>query len=161
MTATILFYGPLASDLVSYLDRLKAEGRAIRSPLAQLRAIDRLTLTIPLLSGSIDQAFAKTWLAPLDTRGPNTRRGRYFLLRGFCLFLARSRPQTFVPGPFLCPRRPTGTISPHLHSPGSPPLARRRLAPEQPRKGSSVSNPIRHDAHSPLPVGHDRNAEAL
>jgi integrase/recombinase XerD len=116
MTATILFYGPLASDLVNYLNRLKAEGRAMRSPLAQLRALDRLTLTIPLLTGSIDQAFAKTWLAPSDTRGPNTRRGRYFLLRGFCLFLARSRPQTFVPGPFLCPRRRPAP-PPHIYTP--------------------------------------------
>jgi integrase/recombinase XerD len=116
MTATISFYGPLASDLVNYLDRLKAEGRAIRSPLAHLRTLDRLTLRTPLQTGSIDEAFAKAWLAPSDTRGPNTRRGRYFLLRGFCLFLARSRPQTFVPGPLLCPRRRPAAL-PHIYTP--------------------------------------------
>jgi len=115
MTTTNLFSGPLASDLAEYLDRLKASGRAIRSPLALLRALDRLTLTIPLQTGSIDEVFTKTWLAPSDNRGHNTRRCRYFLLRGFCLFLARSRPQTFVPGPFLCPRRRPAP-PPHIYS---------------------------------------------
>lgn len=116
MTATTRFHGPLADDLARYLDRLKAEGRALRSPLGQLRALDRLTLTIPLQTGSVDEAFAKIWLAPSDCRGPNTRRGRYFLLRGFCRFLASSRPQTFVPGPSLCPRRRPAP-SPHIYTP--------------------------------------------
>jgi len=116
MTAITRFRGPLASDIAKYLDRLKAEGRAMRSPVAQLRALDQLTLTIPLPTGSIDEAFAKTWLAPSDARGPNTRRCRYFLLRGFCRFLARSWPQTFVPSPFLCPRhRPAPPA--HIYTP--------------------------------------------
>jgi integrase/recombinase XerD len=115
MTAMTDFSGPLARDLSTYLATLKAAGRMCRSTLTQLRALDRLTLTTPLPSQSIDEAFAKAWLMPSDTRGPNTRRCRYFLLRGFCLFLARHRPETFVPNEFLCPRR-RPSPPPHIYT---------------------------------------------
>ena len=115
MTATTDFSGPLAYDLANYVALLKAVGRASPCILKQLHALDRLSLTLPLPSQSIDEAFAKAWLAPSDTRGPNTRRGRYFLLRGFCLFLAKRRPQTFVPDQFLCPRR-RPSPPPHIYT---------------------------------------------
>jgi integrase/recombinase XerD len=115
MTTTTDFFGPLAHDLVDYVATIKAAGRASRCTVAQLRALDRFTLTIPLPLQSIDEAFAKAWLAPSHTRGPNTRRSRYFLLRGLCLFLANRRPQTFVPHQFLCPRRRPAP-PPHIYT---------------------------------------------
>jgi hypothetical protein len=63
-----------------------------------------ITQESPLRSATIDETFARTWLAPCNSRGPNTRRARYYLLRRFCRFLAKRRPGTFVPGESLRPR---------------------------------------------------------
>lgn len=98
------FSGPLATELRAYAATLDAGASANKATLTQLRALDRLTQESPLRSATIDETFARTWLAPCDSRGPNTRRGRYYLLRRFCRFLAKRRPGTFVPGESLRPR---------------------------------------------------------
>lgn len=112
---TIHFSGPLASDLIDYVYQLKAMGRFHKSIRYGLGALDRLTQRISLPSETIDEAFTKAWLAPCTERGSNTLRGRYYLLRSFCRFLALRRSGTFVPGEALRPRyRPADP--PHIYS---------------------------------------------
>jgi integrase len=102
---TSQFRGPLASELAAFAATLEASASANKTILGQLRALDRLTSHRGLPSGTIDEALAMAWLAGSPSRGPNTRRGRYYLLRRFCRFLAPRRPGTFVPGESLRPRR--------------------------------------------------------
>ena len=109
------FSGPLAGDFADFLTTLEASATANKSTLTQLRALDRLTRRSPLPLGTIDEALARAWLVPCATRGPNTRRSRYYLLRRFCRFLAKRHPGTFVPGDRLRPRgRPPKP--PHIYS---------------------------------------------
>lgn len=109
------FCGPLAAELSDFIAILEASAVANKAMIAQLRALDRLTAAIALPSGTLDEAFARAWLAPCESRGPNTRFGRYHLLRRFCRFLAKRRPQTFIPGESLRPRR-RPSAPPHIYS---------------------------------------------
>lgn len=109
------FTGPLASEFADFVATLEASASANKTTLTRLRALDRLTKESPLPSGTIDEALAKAWLAPCDSRGPNTRRARYYLLRRFCRFLAKCHPDTFVPGESLRPRGRPPT-PPHIYS---------------------------------------------
>jgi len=110
------FSGPLATDLADFVATLEASASANKSTLTRLRALDQLIKQSPLPSGTIDEALARAWFAPCATRGPNTRRARYYLLRRFCRFLAKRCPGTFVPGESLRPRgRPPKP--PHIYSP--------------------------------------------
>src|SRR5262249_51457037 len=99
------FSGPLAAELSDFTATLEASAVANKTLLTKLRALDRLTQETMLVSGTLDEAFARAWLAPCESRGPNTRLARYHLLRRFCRFLAKRRPQTFIPGESLRPRR--------------------------------------------------------
>ncbi len=109
------FSGPLAADFADFVATLEASASANKTTITQLRALDRLTKQSSLPSGTIDEALARAWLAPCATRGPNTRRSRYYVLRRFCRFLAKRRPGTFVPGEALRPRgRPPKP--PHIYS---------------------------------------------
>jgi integrase/recombinase XerD len=98
------FSGPMASDLADFVATLEASASANKTTLTVLRSLDRLTKESTLPAGTIDEAFARQWLAPCESRGPNTRLARYYLLRRFCRFLARRRPDTFIPGEPLRPR---------------------------------------------------------
>ncbi len=109
------FSGPLAADFADFVATLEASASANKTTLTQLRALDRLTKQSPLPSGMIDEALARAWLAPCATRGPNTRRFRYYLLRRFCRFLAKRIPGTFIPGETLRPRR-RPPKPPHIYS---------------------------------------------
>ena len=109
------FCGPLAAELSNFTSTLEASAVANKAMLTQLRALDRLTAEIALPSGTIDEAFARAWLAPCESRGPNTRLSRYHMLRRFCRFLAKRRPQTFIPGESLRPRRRPSAL-PHIYS---------------------------------------------
>lgn len=112
---TTHFSGPLAAGFADFVATLEASASANKTTLTQLRALDRLIKQSPLPSGTIDEALARAWLAPCATRGPNTRRSRYYLLRRFCRFLAKRRPGTFIPGESLRPRgRPPKP--PHIYS---------------------------------------------
>lgn len=109
------FSGPLANDFSAFAATLEAGASANRTTLTRLRELDRFTQQRPLWSGTIDEGLARDWLAPCISRGPNTRRARYYLLRRFCRFLVRRHPATFVPDEFLRPRgRPTKP--PHIYS---------------------------------------------
>ena len=99
------FCGPLASEFAAFAATLQASASANKTTLTQLRALDRFTRQHGLPSGTIDETLARAWLAGCESRGPNTRRARYYLLRRFCRFLAARRPGTFVPGESLRPRR--------------------------------------------------------
>ena len=109
------FSGPLAAELSDFTATLEAGASANRTTLTQLRALDRFTQESPLRSHTIDEALAREWLAPCESRGPNTRRARYYLLRRFCRFLAKRRPDTFVPGESLRPRGRPSKL-PHIYS---------------------------------------------
>lgn len=109
------FSGPLTADLAAFEVTLEASATSNKATLTLLRAIDRMTVQNALPSGTIDEAFARRWLAPCASRGPNTRVRRYLLLRRFCRFLARRRPGTFVPGEALRPRR-RPTAQPYIYS---------------------------------------------
>lgn len=112
---TNYFSGPLATDFADFVATLEVSASANESTLTLLRALDRLTQQSPFRSGTIDESLARAWLAPCATRGPNTRRSRYYLLRRFCRFLAKRHPGTFVPGESLRPRgRPPKP--PHIYS---------------------------------------------
>ena len=100
----IHFSGPLAAEFVAFTTTLEAGASANRTTLTQLRALDRFTQERPLRSRTIDETLARAWLAPCASRGANTRRARYYLLRRVCRFLAKRRPDTFVPGESLRPR---------------------------------------------------------
>ena len=112
---TAHFSGPLATEFADFTATLEASASANKTTLTQLRALDRFTQHSPLMAGTIDEALVKAWLAPCESRGPNTRRARYHLLRRFCRFLAKHRPGTFVPGESL---RPRGRLPkrPHIYS---------------------------------------------
>lgn len=112
---TSCFSGPLANEFTEFVAILEAGAVANKAMLNQLRALDRFTKENPLPSGTIDEAFAKKWLAPRDSRGPNTRLARYHLLRRFCRFIARRRPDTFIPGEPLRPRRRPAP-PPHIYT---------------------------------------------
>lgn len=112
---TTCFSGPLAIDLGDFAATLEASATANKSILTLLRALDRLTEQRGLPSGTIDEAYARAWLAPCDSRGPNTCVARYHLLRRFCRFLAKRRPQTFIPGESLRPRRRPAAL-PHIYT---------------------------------------------
>ena len=113
--STTHFYGPLAAELSDFTTTLEASAAANKTMLTQLRALDRFTEESALPSGTLDEAFARAWLAPCESRGPNTRLARYHLLRRFCLFLAKRRPETFIPGESLRPRRRPAAL-PHIYS---------------------------------------------
>jgi integrase/recombinase XerD len=109
------FRGPLAAELSAFTATLEASAVANKAMLTQLRALDRLTEQTALPSGTLDEAFAKAWLAPCESRGPNTRLARYHLLRRVCRFLAKRYPKTFIPGESLRPRRRPAAL-PHIYS---------------------------------------------
>lgn len=98
------FCGPLASEFAAFAATLEASASASKATLTQLRALDRFTRQHGLPSGTIDETLARAWLAGCESRGPNTRRARCYLLRRFCRHLSRRRPDTFVPGESLRPR---------------------------------------------------------
>lgn len=110
------FTGPLATDLAGFADTLEVSATSNKAMLTLLRSLDRLTKQSTLPTGTVDEAVAKEWLAPCESRGPNTRLARYYLLRRFCRFLARRRPDTFVPGEPLRPRR-RPSAPPYIYSP--------------------------------------------
>ncbi|MBC8443321.1 tyrosine-type recombinase/integrase [PVC group bacterium] len=112
---TICFSGPLSSELADFTATLEASATANKAMLTLLRALDRVTDRRVLPLGTIDEAFARAWLAPCDSRGPNTLLSRYHLLRRFCRFLAKRRPQTFIPGESLRPRRRPAAL-PHIYT---------------------------------------------
>jgi integrase/recombinase XerD len=109
---TTCFCGPLASELADFAATLEASATANKAMLTLLRALDRVTEQRGLPLGTIDEAFARAWLAPCDSRGPNTLLARYHLLRRFCRFLAKRRPQTLIPGESLRPRRRPAALPP-------------------------------------------------
>ncbi len=109
------FHGPLAAELTAFTATLEASAAANKTMLTQLRALDRFTEHAALASGTLDESFARAWLAPCASRGPNTRLARYHLLRRFCRFLAKRRPDTFIPGESLRPRR-RPAARPHIYS---------------------------------------------
>jgi integrase len=94
------------------LPLMQPAGEAI---LDYLREERPPSLERQLPSSTIDEAFASAWLAPCDSRGPNTRVARYHLLRRVCRFLAKRRPGTFIPGESLRPRRRPAAL-PHIYS---------------------------------------------
>ena len=109
------FSGPLAAELAGFTATLEAGASVHRATLTQLRALDRFVQEHSCWSGTIDEPLARTWLAPCASRGPNTRRARYDLLRRVCRFLAKRRSDTFIPGESLRPRgRPSQP--PHIYS---------------------------------------------
>lgn len=109
------FCGPLAVELSDFTATLEASAVANKAMLTQLRALDHFTEERALPVGTLDEAFARAWLAPCESRGPNTRLARYHLLRRFCRFLAKRRPQTFIPGESLRPRRRPAAL-PHIYT---------------------------------------------
>ena len=109
------FSGPLATDLADFAATLEASATANKATLTLLRLLDRLTRQNTLPSGTLDESFARQWLAPCQSRGPNTRLSRYHLLRRFCRFLARRRQGTFIPGEPLRPRR-RPSAPPYIYS---------------------------------------------
>jgi integrase len=109
------FHGPLAAELLAFTATLEASAVANKATLTQLRALDRSMGQVTLPSGTLDETFARAWLAPCESRGPNTRLARYHLLRRFCRFLAKRRPGTFVPGESLRPRGRPSKL-PHIYS---------------------------------------------
>lgn len=109
------FSGPLAADLAAFVTTLEASAASNKATLTLLRALDRMTLQGIPSSGTIDEAFARRWLAPCESRGANTQVRRYLLLRRFCRFLARRRPGTFIPGESLRPRR-RPTARPYIYT---------------------------------------------
>jgi integrase len=109
------FFGPLAAELADFATTLEASATANKAVLTKLRALDRLTQDRGLPSGTIDEESARAWLAPCESRGPNTLLSRYYLLRRFCRFIARRRPDTFIPGEPLRPRR-RPAAPPHICS---------------------------------------------
>jgi integrase/recombinase XerD len=112
---TTHFSGPLANEFADFAATLEASASANRTMLTGLRALDRFTQHRLLQSGTIDEALVMAWLAPCESRGPNTRRARYHLLRRFCCFLAKRHPGTFVPGESLRPRGRPSKL-PHIYS---------------------------------------------
>ena len=109
------FSGPLAAELARFTATLEAGASANRTTLTQLRALDRFVQEHARWSGTIDEPLARAWLAPCTSRGPNTCRARYYLLRRVCHFLAKCRSDTFIPGESLRPRgRPSKP--PHIYS---------------------------------------------
>ena len=109
------FSGPLASELSDFAATLEASAVANKAMLSQLKALDRCAKDNALPSGTIDEAFARAWLAPCESRGPNTRLARYHVLRRFCRFLAKRYPETFIPGESLRPRRRPAAL-PYIYS---------------------------------------------
>jgi len=109
------FSGPLAAELAEFTATLEASAVANRTLLRRLRALDRFTQERTLVSGTLDEAFARAWLTPCESRGPNTQAAYYCLLRRFCRFLAKRRPQTFIPGESFRPRRRPAK-QPHIYS---------------------------------------------
>jgi len=109
------FSGPLAAEFEDFAATLEASATANKAMLTWLRALDRLTKDSSLLLGTIDEALATAWLAPSESRGPNTRLARFYLLRRFCRFLAKRRPGTFIPGESLRPRR-RPSKPPHIYT---------------------------------------------
>jgi integrase/recombinase XerD len=109
------FSGPLAAEFTAFVATLEVSGAANKTMLTQLRALDRFSQERTLVSGTLDEAFARAWLAPSKSRGPNTQCARYHLLRRFSRFLAKRRPETFIPGESLRPRRRPAT-PPHIYS---------------------------------------------
>lgn len=73
------FSGPLATDLADFAATLEASATANKAMLSQLRALDRSAKEHALPSGTLDEAFARAWLAPCASRGPNARLARYHL----------------------------------------------------------------------------------
>lgn len=108
------FNGPLAAELTDFTATLEASAVANKTLLTKLRALDRFTQGRTLVAGTLDEAFARAWLAPCESRGANTRLARYHLLRRFCRFLTKRRPQTFIPGESLRPRR-RPAAQPHIY----------------------------------------------
>ncbi len=113
--STPCFSGPLAAELADFVAALEAGASSNKSTLVMLRALDRLSQDRGLPSGTIDEAFARAWLAPCESRGPNTLLSRYYLLRRFCRFVSRQQPDTFIPGESLRPRR-RPAAAPHIYS---------------------------------------------
>lgn len=112
---TTHFSGPLATEFTDFSTTLEASASANKTTLTQPRALDRFTQHSPLWTGALNEALVRAWLAPCESRGPNTRRARYHLLRRFCRFVAKRRPGAFVPGESLRPRgRPPKR--PHIYS---------------------------------------------
>ncbi len=83
------YRGPLAAELADFTATLEASAVANKTLLTKLRALDRFALEMTMVSGTLDEAFARAWLAPCESRGPNTPLARYYLLRRFCRFLAK------------------------------------------------------------------------
>ena len=78
---TTCFTGPLATELANFTATLEVSAVANKAMLTLLRVLDRVTAQRSLPLGTIDEAFARAWLAPCDSRGPNTLLTRYHLLR--------------------------------------------------------------------------------
>lgn len=100
--------GPM---MTHYVTLKQALGRGFASPCAVLRSLDRYLVDAGMTDLTADTFAA--WSATLSHLMPGVRRGRFQIIRNFCLYRRRTDPACFVPDPGLFPVRHR-PVYPHI-----------------------------------------------
>lgn len=101
--STPLFISPLAADLRAYLAFRESIGRHYLWPPSRLQRFDRFVAERCKRRPVDLKKLVCDWLARPGKRAASTMQGDLAYVRGFCLFLRRSDPATYVPGPDRVP----------------------------------------------------------
>lgn len=89
----------LAAEMKDYLRLKRSLGRRYNIEEMVLRSLDAfLVANYPLSDDLTGEMFAE-WCATLCRLSPTVRRNRMRVVRNFCLYRRRSRPQSFLPDP--------------------------------------------------------------
>lgn len=93
----------LAEEIQDFLHLKRSLGRDYGNETNTLHSLDGfLAAQYPLAKDFVAEMFTR-WCTTLHYLTPTVRRNRMLVVRKFCLYLRRSRPQSFVPDPLTFP----------------------------------------------------------
>ncbi len=110
-----MFSSPLADKLIGFLNLKHAVGCRYAHGYTVLRDFDRF-LADEGKDGPITSPLLTRWHSSRPDLSASTHRGRWCVMRQFCLYLQRYQPETYIPDPLLG-RYPTPCLKPHIVQP--------------------------------------------
>jgi integrase len=112
---TLIFHSCLADSLRELVRLRKSLGYDDRSLVYRLAHFDRYLVALGWQSKSLTREVVENWASSSGPITPATRANRLQALRILGRFIARTRPDSYIPGPTWGPRQTT-RFRPHIYS---------------------------------------------
>jgi integrase/recombinase XerD len=110
------FRSRLATQLEGFVSIKRAMGLRYEATLRELQRFDRFVSEQPNPPDVVTAELVDAWLANGRDLSAATQKSRLGLVRQFSIYVARSRPETYVPDRTLLPRR-VQTFRAYIYSP--------------------------------------------